>query len=164
MDERPTEQEFEEILGEFRTAVLTTRGEDGHYHARPMELQGHDGAEAIWFATSRDSPKCADLRHDPQVGLSFHEGAHGTDYLSVSGRAELVEDRGKIRELWTPAWRAWFPDGPDQEDLVLVRVVPEHVEWVKPRGGRIRALAVMARNALSGSRQEPADKKALDLQ
>ncbi len=162
-DEQATERDFEEILDEFQTAVLTTRGPDGHYHARPMELQGHDGGQAIWLATSRDSDKCRHIEHDPQVALSFHEGAHGADYLSVSGRAELVDDRAKVRELWSAGWNAWFPEGPDQEDLVLVRIVPEHVEWVKPRGGRIRSLAVMARNALTGSRQEPAGKKGMDL-
>ncbi len=163
MDEQATEQEFEEILDEFQTAVLTTRGPDGHYHARPMEMQAHDGGEAIWFATSSGSEKCRDIRGDPQVGLSFHEGAHGADYLSVSGRAELVDDRSKVRELWRAGWRAWFPEGPEQHDLVLIKVLPEHVEWVKPRGGRLRSLAVMARNALTGSRGEPAQKKGMDL-
>ncbi len=163
MDERATEREFEEVLEEFETAILTTKGTDGHLHARPMELQGHDGAEALWFATSRDSKKCDDLRGDPQVGLSFHRGEHGADYLSISGRAELVEDRARVRELWNAGWRAWFPEGPDQPDLVLVKVVPEHAEWVKPRGGKLRSLATMARNALTGSRQEPGEKKGLEL-
>ncbi len=163
MEGQATEREFEEVLGEFETAVLTTRGADGHLHARPMELQGHDGAEAVWFATSRDSDKCGDIQHDPQVGLSFHQGAHGADYLSIPGRAELVDDRSKIHELWRAGWRGWFPEGPDQADLVLIKVVPEHVEWVKPRGGRLRSLATMARNALTGSREEPGEKKGLEL-
>jgi general stress protein 26 len=163
MYEQATEQEFEEVLGEFEIAVLTTRGSDGHFHARPMALQGHPRSDALWFATSRDSEKCRHIREDAQVGLSFHEGARDADYLSISGRAELVEDRVKMHELWDASWRAWFPDGPDQEDLVLIRVIPEHAEWVKPRGGKLKVLATMARNAVTGSREEPAEKKAVDL-
>ncbi len=163
MAQQATEQEYEEVLGEFETAVLTTRGPDGHYHARPMAVQGQEAGEAIWLATSRDSDKCRDIGHDPQVALSFHEGAHGADYLSVSGRAELVDDRGKVRELWDAGWKPWFPDGPDQADLVLIKVVPEHVEWVKPAGGKLQVLSTMLKRTLTGSRQEPGEKKGVDL-
>ena len=163
MAQQATEQEYEEVLGEFETAVLTTRGPDGHYHARPMAVQGQEAGEAIWLATSRDSEKCRDIAHDPQVALSFHEGAHGADYLSVSGRAELVDDRAKVRELWDAGWKPWFPDGPDQADLVLIKVVPEHVEYVDPPGGTLRSLYTRVRNALHREREEPAPKKELEL-
>lgn len=155
--------EYLKLLDEHRTAILVTRGPDGHLHSRPMAMQGHCRGEEIWLATSADSDKCAHLAHDDQVALSFHAGEHAAAWLSVSGRCEMVRDRAKIRELWDASWKPWFPDGPEQDDLVLLRIVPEHAEWVRPEGGKLKVLYTMAKRAATGSREEPGEKHALDL-
>ena len=150
-----TEQEYAELLDEFDTALLVTRGPDGHLHARPMATQKRHHREGLWFATYGSSDKCREIAADARVALAFHEGKHEASYLSVSGRAEIVRDRRKIDELWDPSWNAWFPDGPEEEDLVLIRVVPEHVEWVRPEGGKLKVWKTMAKRALTGWREEP---------
>ncbi len=156
--------EYEKLLAGYKTGILTTRGPDGHYHARPMALQEERDAGAdLWFATSRESAKIHEIEADAQVALSFHSGERDAAYLSVSGRAELVQDRVIIHRMWSPGWKAWFPEGPDQEDLALLRVEVEHAEWVKPEGGKAEVLFTMARNALTGSRDEPGEKRELDL-
>ncbi len=156
-------EEYEALLGGFKTAILTTRGPDGHYHSRPMALQEERAAGAeVWFATSRDSAKAHQIERDTQVSLAFHSGERDAAYLSISGRAELVQDRLLIHRMWSPSWKAWFPGGPDQEDLALVRVEVEHAEWVKPEGGKAKVLYTMARNALTGSRDEPGEKHVLE--
>ncbi len=156
--------EYERLLAGYKTAILTTRGRDGHYHSRPMALQEERGAGAeVWFATSRASAKADEIATDAQVSLAFHSGERDAAYLSISGRAELVQDRLLIHQKWSPSWKAWFPDGPDQEDLALLRVEVEHAEWVKPAGGKAKVLFTMARNALGGRRDEPGEKRELDL-
>ncbi len=156
-------KELAELLDAYDTAVLVTRGADGHLHARPMAVARASEAEELWFATDRDSPKCRDIEGEPQVVVSFHRGGHDPTYVSVSGSAELVKDGAMIRELWSPSWQAWFPDGPEQESLVLIRVRPEHAEWVHPAGGRMKVWSTMVKRAVTGSREEPAPKKELEL-
>ncbi len=97
------------------------------------------------------------------MSLAFHSGERDAAYLSISGRAELVQDRLLIHRMWSPGWKAWFPGGPDQEDLALVRVEVEHAEWVKPEGGKAQVLYTMAKQALTGQRAEPAEKRELEL-
>lgn len=156
--------EYEALLRGYKTAILTTRGPDGHYHSRPMALQEERDAGAdLWFATSRESAKAHEIAGDAQVSLAFHSGERDAAYLSISGRAELVQDRLLIHRMWSPGWKAWFPEGPDQEDLALVRVAVEHAEWVKPEGGKAKVLYTMARNALGGRHEEPAEKRELDV-
>jgi PPOX class probable F420-dependent enzyme len=158
-------REYEELLTEYHTAILTTRGADGHLHARPMAVQEERRAGGeLWFATSRDTAKVAEIEADPHVGLSFHSSERDAAYLSISGTAEIVTSRRLIHELWSPGWKAWFPEGPDQEDLVLVKVTPEHVEWMKPEGGKARVLFTMAKQALTGRRDQVDEKRTLDLQ
>lgn len=154
-----TLDELRELLDGMEICVLTTLGSDGSFRCRPMQMQRHDGG-VLWFATSLDSQKCEDLRVSPRCGVAF---VKGHTYVSISGRAELVQDRALVRELWNAGWRAWFPDGPDQPDLVLLKITPEHVEWVAPEGGAVRWLVTGVKNALTHSKDEPAPKKELDL-
>lgn len=156
-------EELVELLKDFETALLTTRGPDGHFHTRPMAVQRTERAEEIWFATSSESQKIQDIRSEGQCAVSFFKGDHGTTYISMSGSAGVEKDRGKIHEMWEPSWKAWFPEGPDSEDLVLIRFRPEHVEWVHPRTGKPRVWATMARRLLTHERVEPAEKKEMDL-
>jgi general stress protein 26 len=158
------EREYADLLAEHDTALLTTRGPDGHFHTRPMATQRKEHRGAIWFATSSGSDKCRDIRSEPRVALTFMKGERGPSYLSVSGTCRIVDDRALIHEMWDPSWRPWFPDGRDQADLVLLEVTPEHVEWVRPRGGKLKVLKTMVMRVLTRTREEPGEKKHLDLQ
>ena len=51
------------------------------------------------------------------------------EWISVSGLATISRDRQKIRELYAPDWKMWFPDEgdarhgtPDDPRLVLIGV------------------------------------------
>ena len=120
-------RDFTALLSTYRTAVLTTRGEDGHLHSRPMAMRQRVRGEEIWFASRLDSKKCRDLAHDPQCALTFTGEAEGPT-LSISGAGEVLRDRRLVRELWDPSWSRWFPEGPEAADVALIRVIPEHVE------------------------------------
>jgi general stress protein 26 len=130
-------QELQELVKDFHTALLTTRGEDGHFHTRPMELQRRSLDEGFWFATSENTAKVADIENDEHCGLALFSGERGATYVSISGNAHLVREREIIHRMWDPSWRPWFPDGPDQADLVLIRFDPEHAEYVHPKTGRL---------------------------
>ena len=95
-----------------------------------------DDLEA-WFFISRSSEHAADLRARPRVNLAF-DGS--SDWLSVAGRASLVDDRALVLEMWNPVVGEWFPDGPDDPDVVLLRVDAESAEYWKAPGGRAASL------------------------
>ena len=71
------------------------------------------------------------------MNLSF-DGS--SDWLSVAGRATLVDDRSMVREMWNPVVGAWFPEGPDDPDVLLLRVDAESAEYWKEPGGRLASL------------------------
>jgi len=50
-------------------------------------------------------------------------------YVAVTGRAEMVEDRGLIDELWSEDVKAWFPKGKDDPNLTLLKVEPDVGEY-----------------------------------
>jgi general stress protein 26 len=133
------DRDYAQLLARYRTALLTTRGEDGHFRSRAMAMRQRVRGEEIWFATSISSKKVQDLERDPHCALTFFDAAGG-DTLSISGSGEVIRDRKLMRELWEASWHRWFPEGPDQRDLALLRVMPEHVERHDGASGRSEVL------------------------
>jgi len=93
---------------------------------------GADGG--LWFFTRASDAKVDEALLHPHVNVSDIEASQNR-YVSVSGSATLVRDREKIRQLWNEGERAWFPRGPDDPDLALLRVSVERAEyWDGPAG------------------------------
>jgi general stress protein 26/hemerythrin-like domain-containing protein len=120
-----------ELLGEFRTAMLVTRTADGVLRARPLSLAREHGDGGLYFATSLESPKVAELEASPEVVVTL-QGSNS--YLSISGTARVTRDRALVRRLWSEPWRVWFPDGEDDPTLCLVEVMPKEAEYWDQRG------------------------------
>ncbi len=125
-------------LAAFRIAILTTRGEDGHLHARPMAMRQAVRGEELWFATSIASKKCRDLAQEPRCALVLFDPGGTT--IAISGRGEVIRDRKLAQELWDASWLRWFPGGPAQRDVALLRVIPEHVERHEASTGKVEVL------------------------
>src|SRR5947208_2416327 len=101
------------LLPSFKAAMFVTRVEgDVILHARPLALLGDPTVfgGALWFFADDRSPKVSELSADTHVSL-FFQNDDDVCYLQMDGRASLSMDRAKIRELYTPIARAWFPGG-----------------------------------------------------
>ncbi len=142
----PDDRDYAALLAAYRTALLTTRGDDGHLHCRPMAMRQQVRGEEIWFATALRSNKCRDLAADPRCALAFHDAEDGTT-LSVSGTGEVISDRKLVLALWDPSWSRWFPGGPAERGIALVRVIPERVERHDGRTGKLEVLFARKRGA-----------------
>lgn len=118
--------------------MFTTKTEDGSLRSRPMSNNGEvefDGD--VWFFSAADSRKIADIEADPFVELSFSDAKRFL-FISMSGEASIVNDIEKKRELWIEDLERWFEDGPESEDVVLIKVTPSVVAyWNGEEGGEI---------------------------
>jgi general stress protein 26 len=129
--------------------MLSTLDEDGTIHSRPMGTQEIDEDGNMWFFTSSESGKVASIEAHPQVNLSYAEPKSGT-YVSVVGEAQVTHDPAKARELWNPMMKAWFPEGVNEPDLVLLKVAIQSAEyWDAPQGKMVQMVGI-AKAALSG--------------
>jgi general stress protein 26 len=118
----------------IRVAMMTTEEPDGTLRSRPMATQDREFDGELWFFTLASAPKVGEVEQHRQVNLSYTKPEDNL-FVSVSGSAELVHDRQKIRELWKPFYRAWFPKGEDDPDLVLLKVTVHNAEyWDAPVG------------------------------
>jgi general stress protein 26 len=133
---------FYDLVDDIETAMMTTRRRDGLLVSRPMATQARVRGADLWFVTDRDAPKVADIRRDKNINLSYYN-SRSREWVSVSGKARIVTDRKKIRELYRPDWRAWFGEGggpkagtADDPRIVLIGVdvkVAAYLELNKPQ-------------------------------
>ena len=117
-----------ELIGGMKIAMLTTITDDGRLWTRPITTHGPTFDGDLWFLTRRSSPKADEVQKHRQVSLSYARPGDNT-YISLSGTAEVVVDRQKAQELWDPSYQGWFPGGPDDPDLAMIRVRVERAEY-----------------------------------
>jgi general stress protein 26 len=126
MSQNETDKLFT-LLSEFSTAMLITAAGDGRLRARPMEIALIEPSCRLWFITAVDTVKVHEIERETRVHIACQKDR--SCYLSINGRATLVEDREKVAELWQEPHRVWFPDGPNDPSIVLISVQPEDAEY-----------------------------------
>lgn len=154
--------ELWEKVQDVRVAMLTTRNSAGELQSRPMFTQETDFTGGIWFFTARDSDKATNIQHDDQVNLAY-SSPDSNLYVSVTGNARLVTDREKARELWNPVNKAFFPDGVDDPNLILLEVIPSSAEMWDSPASKVRQLFSMVRTAVTGKHDDLGENKTYDL-
>jgi general stress protein 26 len=82
----------------------------------------------LWFFTRIHSPKVWETQKHRQVNVAFSDPAK-SKFISASGIATLVRDREKMKELWTPVLKIFFPEGTDDPDLGLIKVTVHQGEY-----------------------------------
>lgn len=134
------------LIKGIKTAMLTTIDEHGALRSRPMATMEVEEGRELWFFTHLDSPKVLEIAREMQVNLAYADPGDNR-YVSISGLAQTVRDRAKIKELWKPAYVAFFPDGVDDPKLALLRVTAHDAEyWTGPTNflGKAMRFAVAA--------------------
>ena len=143
-----------DMIKDIRVAMMTTEEQDGTLRSRPMYMQQAEFDGDIWFFTRRDSPKVDEIMHDKQVNLSY--AAPGDNrYVSVSGKGELVDDMGKKEELWNDMLKAWFPNGLDDPQLVLLKVNADSAQYWDSTSSKLVQLAGFVKASVTGEAFEP---------
>ena len=118
--------------------MLVTLTPQGKPHSRPMATQDAEFDGSIWFLSDVDSQKIADIAAFPTVAVTYASSA-SESYLSLTGKAQVLNDRGRIKEFWNKFMDAWF-DGPDDPRVRLIRVDVEQAEYWDTPGGKIASL------------------------
>jgi general stress protein 26 len=95
------------IIAESATCrVLITVDETGKPHARAMAPFAPEENWVIWLGTTRGSRKTKQIQNNPNVVVYYYETV-GKSYVSVSGKARLVNDPDKKSKYWVDAWSAF---------------------------------------------------------
>lgn len=113
-----------DLIKDVDTAMLTTVTEEGLV-SRPMKTQEVEFDGDLWFFTKKETDKYKEILHDKDVNVAYA----GKSYVSVRGRAEIVEDLNKKKELWSKTYEKIMQTSYDDPTVVLIKVKAKAAEY-----------------------------------
>jgi general stress protein 26 len=152
-----------ELVSKAKVAMLTTMTGEGKHVSRPMGLQEAEFDGDLWFFAYEDSAKVAQIQASPEVNVSFSDtGNHS--WTSIAGHARVVHDRQKAEQLWTPALKAWFPDGLETPGLTLLKIEADTAEyWEAPSSTAAFVLGNLRAAVTGNPRKDPITNDTAEL-
>jgi general stress protein 26 len=140
-----------DLIKGIRIAMLTTAAPDGSFDNRPMAAQRAEEFDGtLWFLTRGESGKVEEIEEDMHVSLIYSD-TDDSKYVTVKGLASVSKDRAKIRELWNPMYKAWFPEGEDDPSISVLRVDVQEAEYWEASSSRlVRGVKYLAASVTGG--------------
>lgn len=159
MDHKDGIKKVAELMNGAKLCTLTTF--DGeNLVSRPMGLQQIEFDGDLWFFTYKQSSKVNEIKKHSNVNLAFENSG---SWVSLSGSAEIVDDKDKEEELWNPFLSAWFPDGLETEGLTLLKVHADSAEYWDSEHPKVVQLFGMVKAAVTGQQAEGGENKTVQL-
>ena len=158
MSEADDQKKLLNVIADIPIAMLTTFGSGGP-RSIPMARQEVEPSAELWFITARDTAHVRAIQADSRVSLTF---SARDSWAATYGRATVVDDQEKLRELWTTFAEAWMPEGPEDPYATLLRVDLEHGEYWDTPGGKVASLISFAKAKLTGDTFD-ADHGSVDV-
>jgi general stress protein 26 len=133
-----------EHIEHTRIAFFATLSEANGFRARPLTTQKVESESRLWFFVARDGDLAQEIASNPRVMVTYTNEDDGF-YAALTGTAKIVVDADKARTMWSALDEAWFPGGPDDPNLALVRVDVDHGEMWEPTTNKmIQFLSIAA--------------------
>ena len=151
-----------ELIKGIKVAMMTTVEKDGSLRSRPMWTQNKDFDGQLWFFTRDHCPKVDEVERDKHINLGYADPSHDR-FVSVSGTAKVVTDKEKIRELWDPSLKAWFPKGLEDPDIALLRVDVTKAEYWDTPNSRMVQVVGFVKAVLTGQTYKPGENEKVNL-
>ncbi len=140
--------------------MLTTSEAGGRIVSRPMAIQEIESDHSIWFITRVSTEKVQEAAGGQSVNVVVAEKGF---WASISGTASVVQDIERKRRYWSKATEAFFGDsGPEDSDIVLLKVTPETGEyWDSP--GLPATVVEVVKGLISDEPAEPGQSNTVAL-
>lgn len=134
-------QQFRDLVNDIPFAMFTTRTADGSLRSRPMVAGASAFDGSLWFFTRTNSAVAQEVQAEGQVSVTY-VSAPEDRFVSVSGTATVAHDEKHAARMWLPAYQTWFPGGPSDPDLSLIRIELTRVEAWDRKTGRMQQVQI----------------------
>lgn len=118
-----------EIVEEFIRlcpyVVMGTNHEEWGIRLASLANLPGQSLKEFYFVTHLRSQKAVNIMGDPRCEIMMI-WEHGGE-LIVQGQGEIVTDPACKRAKWEEHMFQWYPDGPEDENFCLIRLIPEAI-------------------------------------
>lgn len=146
-------KKIKDLVEDIKFCMFCTKVTNLPFKTRPMTTMDVDDDGNLWFFSNTVSDKNDEIKTNDIVQLLYAKNAD-SEFLTITGRAEISKDRQKIDELWTSMVKAYFPDGKDDPDLSVIKVIPDEAYYWDTVHGKMITILEMATSALTGDKFE----------
>lgn len=136
-----------DLLEDQRICMFTTTTADGTLRSIPMARQEVEPTAELWFITAKDTEHTRDVQARPDVQLTF---SGDSAWVALNGRAEVVDDLEKLKELWSTFAEAWLPEGPAGPNSVLIKVDVDKAEYWDTPGSKLATAVSLVKSKVTG--------------
>lgn len=150
LSDREAVEKLKELAEKARNCFFTTNPSQFPHTSRPMALQEVDAAGNLWFISSKQSHKNAEIESDNKVTLYFQNNG-SYEFLVVSGIATIYTDKVLIEKYWNNLANAWF-DGKDDPNVTVIGIAPVDSDYWDTKDGKIISFIKMSFHALTNSK------------
>ena len=144
------------LIEGIKVCMFTTSDAEGRLMSRPMALQEVEFDGDLWFFTKLGGRKAEQIAREPRVNVSL---SSRSSWISIGGDAEIVRDVAKAKELWNAGIEAWFPDGPEDPEIVLVKVHADGAEYWDTAGALVVSVLSFVKAKITGKPHHIDDHK-----
>jgi general stress protein 26 len=123
-----------EIIGMQKYCALITVDSSGKPQVRTMNPFPPEDDMTVWIATNSRSRKVKEIRNNSKVCLYYANQSQATGYVSITGKAVLVDDMNEKQKRKREYWNQAFPDW---NYLILIQVIPEKLEVLNYKRGML---------------------------
>ena len=150
------------LIKGIKFCMLVTQTDEGRLHSRPVTTQDADFDGDLWFIGPKDSEWVHDIALRPEVNLAYAKPGD-QNYVSITGRGELIDNRAKLEELWSDFYKAYFPGGIDDPNIQLIRIDTHGAElWES--GGKLASAFALAKGLVTGERGDLGTNETVSLE
>lgn len=151
-----------DIIEKAGVGMLTTRF-DGGLRARPLEPRPDRGEGVIYFVTDVRGGKDDEIEAAPEVCFVVIDHKDKA-YLSISGHASVTHDGARAAAIWKKTDSLWWPDGPEDPNVRVLRLVPETAElWDGPSSSAVAAFE-FAKARITGAKPNLGENRKVTVE
>jgi general stress protein 26 len=116
-----------ELISELHYCALITVDSAGQPQVRTMNPFPPEEDMTVWMATNWNTRKISEIKNNPRVTLYYADHSKAAGYVAITGKAVLVDDMAEKQKRKREYWKQAFPDF---KYLVLIKIVPEHLDII----------------------------------
>ncbi len=123
---------FLDVANQIMTAAgcasIITIDDSGLPSTRPVRtIPSDEQFTKITIPSDINSRKTQQLKNNPNVVLSYVD-TPSRGYVTMIGKGKLVDSPEEKQAAWQEPFAAFWPDGPESGDYVLLVIRPDRIE------------------------------------
>jgi len=116
-----------EIISHVKYCALITIDSAGTANVRTMNPFPPEEDMSVWMATNSHTRKYEEIKKNPKVTLYYANHSTAEGYVTITGKAVLVDDMAEKQKRKREYWDSAFPDW---KYLILIKVIPGKMEVI----------------------------------